>query len=784
MTSVRLNLEPHYEYYALPKDVPQKVHDALGFLPLAHQLETYKQLKNNHVVFNSFATGTGKTLAAYLHLLDRPQSHALVIAPTNALITQHAQDLAEFKVNAGIPHHIIEIDAARLRELKAYRSIWRNQEAFFRVLSNPYDFAEVLNLDIEMKAQNVPLIIVTNPDLFYYALYGLVNRIDRRNLTTAMFSLFNYIIIDEFHYYDARQFCAFLFFIVISHSLGFFEDEIAQRRIAILTATPNAEILEYFKQLSNRGLNYAVVSPEGDYPRGKTVRTLASMAVELTPFASRQSANLPDHISSAQLRQWLRQDMTGAVISDRLADVSVLSHKLRNHLIFEKVTGAVAKHDRPKILRSPLLLATPTVDIGYNFRREDKDRQNIDFLVFFAEYYDDFWQRIGRAGRVLGKPNQDFVSQVQALILEPTSEETWRWFRELDGKTLTHQELKGLSKELLASKPFNKAYIASEGLAATFSSFAVMLQSLPADDLYILEEALEFVQRIFAPDFKAKDMRHIQRYIAESYELDRLATDQYIPKPKLLEGFLLFREEPATKEAIQNLGVLLQAHQEARDIVNQYINARRAIHRARTSFRGSGDEIVVSVYDPQRFLTNHETVTQYDLLHLLRYFDLDVYDVPDASVKKSNLSENDKKFQVRLNSLLEPADRPTIIFRLQASENPEMFEKWYLRKLWAFQNLEIICTVGGALRQLSPKARQALKNTFLPMTLFDLADQKYIHKYLRDFKVYPREIEVAFVKYGESRPYLGIVGDLGEQALKHLERNKRWNRHISSFDIV
>lgn len=787
MNSVKLQLEPHYEYYAPLQDVPQEIHDALGFPPLVHQLETYNQLKSNHVVFNSFSTGTGKTLAAYLHLLDRPNDNALVIAPTNALITQHAQDLTEFKNRSGIPHNIVEVDAAKLREIKSSSNITRNQDVFYKLLNNPYEFSEALQLDITNKSKQAPIVLVTNPDLFYYALYGLVNRIDRRNLTMGMFSFFDYIVIDEFHYYDSRQFCAFLFFIAVSYSFGFFNEDDKNkktfRRLAILTATPNNDILKYFDRLVTKGLKYNLVSPDKPYVKGEAICTLSPMEVELTLFASRNSANFAEQISTQLLQGFFEQSMTGAIISDRLVDISMLSHKLRNECAFEKVTGAVSKHDRPKILTTPLLLATPTVDIGYNFRREDKDRQNIDFLLFIAEYYDEFWQRIGRAGRVLGKNNQEFTSQVRAFIPEPEREEDWSELQQFQGQTLTHQELKNITRNFLGIKPFNSTYIASQGLSATFSSFAVMLQSLPADDVHILENALSLIQEVFAPNGKPKTLDNVWGYVSESKELNQQITSESLPKEKLLKKFLLHRGEPATNTTMDKLKDLLQNHPEAQDVFNDYLSARRTVFQAQTSFRGSGDEISTQVYDPQHFLTNTKITTTYNLMHLLRYFHLNIYEHKQDFTEESEQTV-DGDLQVELIALLDKSERPVISFRLETNDDIEIFEKRYLHKFWAFQGLDIVLKVGDSIRQLETSAQQALKETYLPITLFKPSDKKFINKYLREFKVFPRDIEISFIKHGESHNYLGIVGEMGEQALTHLNRFKRWTRHVNSYEFV
>lgn len=783
MPRLHLSLEPHHEYYAAPSEATRRLEHALGFPPLWHQLETYLRLQTQHVVFNTFPTGTGKTLAAYAYLLERPQSDALIIAPTNALISQHAQDLADFKASSGIPHLILELDAAKLRSIQAhYPEMQRRQDIFQRLLENPYEFHEVLGLQLADKAAQTPLVLITNPDLFYYALYGLVNVIDRRNIQAQMLSVFDYIIIDEFHYYDAKQFSVFLFFIALSHAWGFFSAEVP-RRIAILSATPNQAILQYFERLAAQGLRYTLVSPEEQPTSSKSVSTLAPMELELIPFASRQSADFAGNFSLEQLRTYLEAGLTGAVISDRLLDISLLAAKLRGAKLwgaslgrrceFEKITGAVSKKDRPTILRTPLLLATPTVDIGYNFRREDKQRQNIDFLYFIAHYYDEFWQRLGRAGRVLGKKEQDFPARLQILVPEPSDEGR---FYALEGENLSHGAFKQHSAELLSEKAFNRSYIASQGWRATLASFAVMHQSLSHDDRYLLETAITTVQEIFAPQARYPlTLQKVRGYVAQERRLNEVISPQKMPSQPLLKEFLRFTYQRDDEEAASAVRQALRNDTAACQDFNDYIKARRAVRQARQSFRGSGEEILVSVYDPQHFLTNQLDYTEYNLLHLLRYFELYLYEDAHAFQQDSGVPTSQlKAMQVRLLRLLEPEERAMLRFRLDDTSNTEVFQRCYLHRLWAFKGIQLQLEKQGALRPLEPRLQAALADSFLPMMLFTLEDSYPIQKYLYDFKIYPRNISINFSSTGKSLDLLAIVGAAGESALKRLERYQAW----------
>src|SRR5258708_32933128 len=67
-----------------------------------------------------------------------------------------------------------------------------------------------------------PYVLVVNPDIFYYALYGLGNPHDQRVLFVNFVTNFNYIIVVEFHYYNSKQLANFLFFLTLSREWAFY----------------------------------------------------------------------------------------------------------------------------------------------------------------------------------------------------------------------------------------------------------------------------------------------------------------------------------------------------------------------------------------------------------------------------------------------------------------------------------------------------------------------------------------------------------------------------------
>src|SRR6266480_2524634 len=399
---IELELMPHYEKLADPRAEDYScIADALGDLPLYHQWCTYRA-KEDHIVVNSYNTGTGKTKAALLRLLDLEETYkkerrtkkanVLFIAPTNELLRQHEEDIKRFITDNELSHLVLRLDAARIRELGQHHLSEKFTRQGDRLHQMLEDSRSVLtNSDGHHIEGHHPYVLVTNPDIFYYALYSLGNPHDQKVLFRDFISNFYYIVVDEFHYYNAKQLANFLFFLTLSREWGYFTEG---RKICLLTATPAAQVKHYLEQLH---LQIAYIEPGGEPPDLETTPALAPVHLRLYSAESLENG-LVSLASEAKtiVSDWLRQQRHGAFISSALWRINQLYQEYggKHNALLGRLTGAEQTSWREQNKLAHLLMATPTVDIGYNFTRLGKKRQSIDFLFFDARSSDEFIQRL------------------------------------------------------------------------------------------------------------------------------------------------------------------------------------------------------------------------------------------------------------------------------------------------------------------------------------------------------------------------------------------------------
>ena len=595
----------------------------LEYPPLYHQQRTYDALKVNNLVINTYNTGTGKTRASLLRLFDlkNEKDNVLFIAPTNELIRQHADDIREFVTEHKLNFEVAEVTGKKLREWEGVYDPGypvRNPRKLHEIIEDPRNYFP--NLTGRKK-----LILVTNPDIFYLCFYSVYSEKDSANLFRDFLVKFNYIVIDEFHYYNAKQLANFLMFFILSKEYGYFN---AGRKICLLSATPDDKLLGYLDEID---LKYKLISPHNeskDSDGYEKVQTLAE--VELTLHSSRIHEALkarPENVLDL-----LNSGKEGAVISSSLRTITDINQSLKNAGLKGKIgliTGAVDSEERGEATTSfPLVLATPTVDIGYNFKKVGKSRQNIDFVCFDALYGSEFIQRVGRAGRLLGKQDTTHASIGHAFV-------QGKLYSQLQaGKSYERQEFAALVKNALGEDNRFYHYIQSYAVLEAFYPIYAHFKRVSEDHQDRVREVFDKIRQVFARDTNItfdEMMKKIQwhaRYktVIDAHEKNvydnfiqrdqERAAWSYLEHQSWLNGRLKeFRNTPSEQLNTAIKGFIKRRSN--REKVVEHAKQKYAPIQSLFNFRGSDISIRCGIYDPNYFFRNTANHTEYDLFHIL-----------------------------------------------------------------------------------------------------------------------------------------------------------------------
>lgn len=727
---------------------------------LYHQWRTADALRSSPLVMNVYNTGTGKTRASLLHLFDIEKSrdnHVLFIAPTNELLHQHVTDIQEFVTTHNLAFRVVEVNAKLLRELAApeLAIVNRQGERLTRLVRNPLEFKVQLGIPADDN-RTLPTIFVTNPDLFYYAFFWQFNANDQRNLFEQFIFKFRYIVIDEFHYYNSKQLANFLFFMILSKELGYFAEH--NRRICLLSATPDTLTRQFLDQIFSKE-GWTLISPDNEPPEAATftqVPTLAPLHLRI------QTGTLEDfaHAEAKQVKQWLDHNEDGALISSALWRINSAHAVLRRTIPDEwmgRITGAQPVAERRRDQSKRLILATPTVDIGYNFIKEDKPRQNLDFVVFDARFRDEFVQRLGRAGRVLGKSETDTPSQAVALL----DDEAVNHFTPLHGQQLTRVELRDFiaQQSAIPAKDDFVAYIRSGGLLENAYPLYKLLPMYAKEEQPHLEALFDTVRQIFAPSSSRRFCGVIYHYKRLDAIENWLRDDTRDPKKlgQLMAEFLGWAtaQTVTAEEAEDNLPELLSGR-DLREGFRIYCEIQRSLHRAQFSFRDSFSGPVAWVYDTDRLLSG-ANVTQYDLIHIVENYDYRPLTPAFFRQKTDEAIANDA-ICVEIQRLRQPRQRVSLQWRTLPRihsgnwDKPSSFDHCFANgDPTAIKGLSLV-----ADEQIPEELRYALEQQYVPALLVPTEKRGNLQRALAQRPVYPRKLLVRAGR--EDVEYEAILG--------------------------
>jgi CRISPR-associated endonuclease/helicase Cas3 len=759
MTTITLNA--HFEKEAPPGAVPLYQ----GQNPLLyHQARTYDALEQASLVMNTYPTGTGKTVAALLRLLhpEQRQHNTLLIAPTNALITQHSADAKAFLQQNDLDMRVFSVDAARITQVMP---TLRRGEVLHRWIENHLTFAKQLGLPDD--AGKLPFVVVTNPDIFYLALFFQYSRNDQRNLFLDFISSFRYIIIDEFHYYDNKQFANFLFFFALWKQWGYFDHN---RKICLLSATPRSQVYTLLDRLFTT-IGWQRISPDNEPAESAAYATTQTLT-ELRLTIATGPIEDWSHDNRALVDHWHEARLDSAIISSSLARVNKIYDQFR-HLDPARITGPEDDTERQRV--RPLILATPTVDIGYNFGRPGKQRQSIDRLVCDARFSDELVQRIGRAGRVLGRRETDHASEAVVIV----NEEAAAALRAYDGQTFNRHAWAQLMVELgevLPPKHQLAGYIQNHAIKESFYPI-YHIHSLTAEQEETLHELFHMVRELFAPNtrqtagslkrfFKTYDQRRkwlgakdAERWkCSTSWERKNLAGHlaAYLSWQESMGGIRVCR---TADEVLCFLNHAL-AQPSVRLEMQAFIESQVTVTNALFSFREAWQGPQAVVYDEQRLFSS-QPVNQYDLLHLLANYDLYVYD----SKAQFEQPHGPIPFTVKdidLYTAIRGFRRPkwVIGFQYRADWSQEEFEARYCQVVTALRGMRLRVREqgeSGVWQTLDTRVAATLEEDWIPCLVLSEKSESALRRVLHVAPFVARELMVIFSD-GVERSYQVVIG--------------------------
>jgi CRISPR-associated endonuclease/helicase Cas3 len=388
MQDISIKLKP---VFSCPADVvPDEIKLPSELSTLAwHQVATWEALNNPDidVVFNTAMTGDGKSLAAYLSVLQSGD-RAVGLYPTNELARDQEIQLKGYIDKFGFSEDL---------------RVTRLSGADLEIYAETHELRKATAIDTRTYQAEV---VLTNPDIFHYlhqsaylmpgdAPDRLWGRIDEN---------FDLFIFDEFHIFAAPQVSS------VINTMLLIRCTKRRKKFLFLSATPDEQMIQ---RLRNAGFRCQVINPieqnkyqspassgEQEELKNKYWRQVArSLQLHFVPLESTAKSSeiwLKDNAELILQQLKLYPGSKGAIILNSIAAVKRLMPFFRellepHNFTVRENTGLSGKTEREQSLAADLILGTSTIDVGVDFK--------INFLFFESSDAGNFIQRLGRLGR-------------------------------------------------------------------------------------------------------------------------------------------------------------------------------------------------------------------------------------------------------------------------------------------------------------------------------------------------------------------------------------------------
>lgn len=385
-TNYKITLKPVYsQTVPSPDQVKLPENWSLSW----HQAETYQALQNPNidVVFNTAMTGDGKSLAAYLLVLQG-KCYALGLYPTNELArdqeTQIKKYIAQFQ-----PENQPRVEKLSSADLEIYAENEGLKKA-----------AAIATLTQQRE------VLLTNPDIFHYLHRGayLIPGDSPDKLWGRINKDFHLFIFDEFHVFSAPQIASVINTMLLMRWANH------NKKFLFLSATPQTNLIT---KLQQAGFRCHTINPiaENKYQFTDTPEQEQQLQTQgWRPVARKISLSFislePDFKAT---ETWLKENSNlilshfqdypgskGAIILNSIAAVKRLTVFFQQlfqpyQLTVGENTGLSGKTIKEQSLMADLVIGTSTIDVGVDFK--------INFLIFESSDAGNFIQRLGRLAR-------------------------------------------------------------------------------------------------------------------------------------------------------------------------------------------------------------------------------------------------------------------------------------------------------------------------------------------------------------------------------------------------
>lgn len=313
-------------------------------------------------------TGTGKSFAFPLPIVNYKQNdkwsdlRCLIVSPTNALIEDMER---EYKKN--FPE--LKITKLNRTELDKYN-----------VKGTPR-WDKLIDLITENE------VIITNPDLLNFAMFGGYIRHKGQHEISQIFARIGYFVLDEYHLYDEEQIANIISWIIFSKTVvgG------AENKFIFASATAEPGLVEVLKQ---QGFEPTEIVETISEKQTTTNRPIHGK-IEVTFIKGKKPQ---DYLieNSNLIKQWMQSGEKVLAVFDRMTDLRQSRIEIENefeNFAFAEESGYFTKSRiKEDSANANLIIGTNKVEVGVNL--------NITVcLMQTGKHFANFVQRFGRVAR-------------------------------------------------------------------------------------------------------------------------------------------------------------------------------------------------------------------------------------------------------------------------------------------------------------------------------------------------------------------------------------------------